>query len=111
MEQDIFLQFLTFYNNRVRYYNSEIGILTDIIKKLREKILVYMELYEDYIKKIDNEIRIEKIKCKLCLDNLSNCIIMPCKHFCCCVECIDKLETNNCPICREPFQEYYKIYY
>jgi hypothetical protein len=111
MDDQLFMNFLTFYNNRVRFYNKEIDILTNILKTLKTKILIYMKLYDEYIKKIDNEIKIEKIMCKLCLDNLSECIIIPCKHFCCCYNCINQLETNNCPMCREPFEEYYKIYY
>lgn len=111
MDDQLFLNFLTFYNNRVRHYNREIQILMDIIKKLRTKILIHMELYEEYIKKIGNEMRLEKLLCKICLEELSDCIVVPCMHFCCCEKCIDKLETNNCPICRQDFTNFYKIYY
>jgi len=38
-------------------------------------------------------------KCKVCLENTANILLLPCRHFATCGEC--KIKLRNCPICRQ----------
>tara|TARA_B100000131_G_C17943305_1_gene543282 strand:- start:128 stop:511 length:384 start_codon:yes stop_codon:yes gene_type:complete len=113
--------FLDIFNEKLRFYESEISrILIQIqlensklklLKKIsnfyNEKLLKKKEEYINFniqLKKID------KLICKICLENTSDCIIEPCMHYCCCIECIEKITNNKCPICRNNFTKYLKIF-
>ena len=43
-------------------------------------------------------------KCKLCVKNLINVVILPCSHMLSCSECFSKI--SNCPTCREEIVSY-----
>lgn len=47
------------------------------------------------------ETEIQK-ECVICLSSLKDCIVLPCRHFCLCLECAESLrkQSNKCPICR-----------
>ena len=36
--------------------------------------------------------------CVICMDRQRNVVILECGHFCCCLECAQRI--NNCPVCR-----------
>ena len=85
-------------------------------------------LFEDKqqkLKKIDNEIEIQKSKindlteriksltnnnCAICMDNLKNPIILECTHIYC-GNCIIKwiMNNTNCPYCRTTISSYNKL--
>ena len=47
------------------------------------------------------------------LTNVSDTLLLPCRHaqMCSgCTEIISYSESNSCPICREPIEEYLKMY-
>ena len=69
------------------------------------------EILEDYHKDIDKYSKIEMMECKLCRDDISNCVIEPCKHVVCCDNCVKKIEDGKCPVCRVEYTRYYKIYF
>ena len=57
---------------------------------------------------LDNSVEDERKQlCVVCFDQTRNCIILPCKHFCMCIECAKQVqrEFNKCPICRTPIKE------
>lgn len=41
-------------------------------------------------------------ECVVCLSDLRDTLILPCRHLCLCNSCADTLryQANNCPICR-----------
>eukprot|EP00041_Stephanoeca_diplocostata_P030243 m.909213 g.909213 ORF g.909213 m.909213 type:complete len:945 (-) comp23719_c0_seq14:143-2977(-) len=48
--------------------------------------------------------------CKVCLDAPNDCLLMPCRHQCLCIGCLDQIVGATpvhsqplCPICRQPF--------
>ncbi|XP_078310189.1 uncharacterized protein LOC144618312 [Crassostrea virginica] len=50
-------------------------------------------------------------KCKVCLDNTADCVILRCGHFVC-DSCGQRLKSNDslCHICRQPIQDIIKTY-
>nr|CAB3225643.1 baculoviral IAP repeat-containing protein 3 [Phallusia mammillata] len=46
--------------------------------------------------------------CKICLDRKINCVMMNCRHMCCCLECA--ASVKRCPICREKLVSIFKFY-
>lgn len=107
---DEFAKLLEFYNKRVRFYNIELFILTNQVKELEKKLLAYLLLKDKYTKELNNLEKFESLLCNMCCDEISDCIIHPCRHLVCCETCINKLSSNVCPMCREPFETYYKIF-
>ena len=43
--------------------------------------------------------------CVVCMCDLRDTIILPCRHLCLCYACAESLryQASNCPICRAPF--------
>jgi hypothetical protein len=50
-------------------------------------------------------------ECVVCMVDLRDTIILPCRHLCLCYACADSLryQANNCPICRAPFRALLQI--
>ncbi|XP_014663747.1 PREDICTED: probable E3 ubiquitin-protein ligase MGRN1 [Priapulus caudatus] len=45
-------------------------------------------------------------ECVICMSEVRDTLILPCRHLCLCNCCADSLryQANNCPICRSPFR-------
>lgn len=45
-------------------------------------------------------------ECVICMCDMRDTLILPCRHLCLCNSCADSLryQANNCPICRAPFK-------
>uniref|UniRef100_A0A0N5APG4 RING-type E3 ubiquitin transferase n=1 Tax=Syphacia muris TaxID=451379 RepID=A0A0N5APG4_9BILA len=45
-------------------------------------------------------------ECIICLSDIRDTVILPCRHLCICNACAETLRyrQNNCPICRSPFR-------
>ncbi len=54
----------------------------------------------------DDEVDDSGAECVVCMCDLRDTIILPCRHLCLCNACADSLryQANNCPICRVPFR-------
>ncbi|CAH1246358.1 BIRC2 [Branchiostoma lanceolatum] len=54
----------------------------------------------------------EERLCKICLYRNSNVVLIPCGHFCCCVECANAMcrRKQSCPICRKRVQKIQKTF-
>ena len=41
-------------------------------------------------------------ECVICLSEVKNCVVLPCRHFCLCLDCAESLrkQSSKCPICR-----------
>lgn len=113
--------FLDYFSEKLRFYQNEISriLIKKEIEESRLKLLKRLNIF--YSKRLfekkeknmlhDNQVKkIDKLICKICLENTSECIIEPCMHYCCCLECINKMENNNCPICRTSFDNYIRIF-
>ncbi|CAI5456234.1 unnamed protein product [Caenorhabditis angaria] len=46
------------------------------------------------------------LECIICMSEVRDTVILPCRHLCLCSNCADTLryKLNNCPICRAPFR-------
>lgn len=42
--------------------------------------------------------------CIICFENESNTVLEPCGHDSCCSDCIKKIPTLQCPLCREKIE-------
>ncbi|CAA3025525.1 probable E3 ubiquitin- ligase LUL4 [Olea europaea subsp. europaea] len=50
-------------------------------------------------------------ECVICMTEEKNTAVLPCRHMCMCRDCAKelRLQSNNCPICRQPIQELLEI--
>ncbi|XP_011160665.1 E3 ubiquitin ligase Rnf157 isoform X1 [Solenopsis invicta] len=50
-------------------------------------------------------------ECVICMSEVRDTLILPCRHLCLCNSCADSLryQANNCPICRAPFRALLQI--
>ena len=49
--------------------------------------------------------------CVICLTDIRNVLLLPCRHLCLCGTCAEnlKFQSANCPICRVPFRALLQI--
>lgn len=53
----------------------------------------------------------DSFKCCVCMDNLRDTVIFPCKHCCLCYMCLKTVQrTNRCPICRGEVESFARFY-
>ncbi|XP_051792462.1 E3 ubiquitin ligase RNF157 isoform X6 [Erpetoichthys calabaricus] len=59
----------------------------------------------------DDEISDNSAECVVCLSDVRDTLILPCRHLCLCNACADTLryQANCCPICRLPFRALLQI--
>ncbi len=61
---------------------------------------------------------VERSTCCICQTNVSNILLLPCKHLCLCKDCFENVRTNqadtnqshHCPMCRTHVENYWRIY-
>ncbi|VDN19984.1 unnamed protein product [Gongylonema pulchrum] len=82
-----------------------------VVKPLRQKLVadgvVYL-LQEIYgIENKEQDLGDENgSECIICMSDIRDTVILPCRHLCICNGCAETLryKLNNCPICRSPFR-------
>ncbi|XP_050440500.1 E3 ubiquitin-protein ligase MGRN1 isoform X2 [Adelges cooleyi] len=59
----------------------------------------------------DEELEDGSSECVICMSDMRDTLILPCRHLCLCQSCADSLryQANNCPICRAPFRALLQI--
>uniref|UniRef100_T1J9H5 RING-type E3 ubiquitin transferase n=1 Tax=Strigamia maritima TaxID=126957 RepID=T1J9H5_STRMM len=59
----------------------------------------------------DDEVEDNGSECVICMCDIRDTLILPCRHLCLCNSCADSLryQANNCPICRAPFRALLQI--
>ncbi|GAB6029306.1 hypothetical protein CHUAL_005071 [Chamberlinius hualienensis] len=59
----------------------------------------------------DDEIEDNGSECVICMSEMRDTLILPCRHLCLCYCCAESLrfQANNCPICRSPFRALLQI--
>ncbi|CAI4229319.1 unnamed protein product [Auanema sp. JU1783] len=84
-----------------------------ILKALRQKIacdgVIYLlqEIFGIENKEQHADLGDEGgLECIICMSDVRDTVILPCRHLCICTNCADTLryKLNNCPICRSPFR-------
>lgn len=60
---------------------------------------------------VDEESEDNSSECVICMSDMRDTLILPCRHLCLCNSCADSLryQANNCPICRAPFRALLQI--
>ncbi|PIA24992.1 hypothetical protein AQUCO_13500010v1 [Aquilegia coerulea] len=50
-------------------------------------------------------------ECVICMSEPKDTAVLPCRHMCLCCECAKelRLQTNKCPICRQPIEQLIEI--
>lgn len=63
------------------------------------------------LESIDDEWDDNGSECVICMSDIRDTLILPCRHLCLCNNCADSLryQANNCPICRSPFRALLQI--
>ncbi|KAK6054128.1 zinc finger, C3HC4 type [Cooperia oncophora] len=85
-----------------------------ILKPLRQKIacdgVIYLlqEMFGIENKELAPDGNADEcgLECIICMSDIRDTVILPCRHLCICNNCADTLryKLNNCPICRSPFR-------
>uniref|UniRef100_A0AC35U6I7 RING-type E3 ubiquitin transferase n=1 Tax=Rhabditophanes sp. KR3021 TaxID=114890 RepID=A0AC35U6I7_9BILA len=84
-----------------------------MLKPQRQKIFVdgvlylLQEVYGIENKETDeNMLDDNGSECVICMSDIRDTVILPCRHLCICNNCAETLryKQNNCPICRAPFR-------
>lgn len=54
----------------------------------------------------------QDITCSICMDNIKNIILLPCRHEATCTHCAHQLLNNKkkCPICRSVINDTFKYF-
>lgn len=92
------------------------------LKPVKQKIFVdglsylLQEIYgiENKANKIEKTFEDDSdnsFECVICMSDLRDTLILPCRHLCLCNNCANSLryQANNCPICRVPFRALLQI--
>ncbi|XP_032513495.2 E3 ubiquitin-protein ligase MGRN1 [Danaus plexippus] len=96
---------------------------TYVLKALKQKLFVdglcylLQEIYGIENKNLgsqppsDEETEDGGSECVICMCDVRDTLILPCRHLCLCNSCADSLryQANNCPICRAPFRALLQI--
>ncbi|KAJ8963540.1 hypothetical protein NQ317_019037 [Molorchus minor] len=94
---------------------------TYLLKALKQKLFVdglcylLQEIYgienKSCDKMDDDETEDNGSECVICMCDVRDTLILPCRHLCLCNSCADSLryQANNCPICRAPFRALLQI--
>jgi hypothetical protein len=95
---------------------------TYVLKALKQKLFVdglcylLQEIYgienkNNDKQSADDETEDNGSECVICMCDVRDTLILPCRHLCLCNSCADSLryQANNCPICRAPFRALLQI--
>ncbi|XP_022820218.1 E3 ubiquitin-protein ligase MGRN1 isoform X2 [Spodoptera litura] len=96
---------------------------TYVLKALKQKLFVdglcylLQEIYGIENKSLDTKPSSDEetedggSECVICMCDVRDTLILPCRHLCLCNSCADSLryQANNCPICRAPFRALLQI--
>ncbi|KAJ2952503.1 hypothetical protein O0L34_g6822 [Tuta absoluta] len=113
----------------VRQSHSTIAVVekhsdgTYVLKALKQKLFVdglcylLQEIYGIENKNLDTKPTSDEetedggSECVICMCDVRDTLILPCRHLCLCNSCADSLryQANNCPICRAPFRALLQI--
>ncbi|KAK3087412.1 hypothetical protein FSP39_005565 [Pinctada imbricata] len=95
-----------------------------IIKPLKQKqfvdgtLYLLQEIYGIENKQVDrskldpdDDVEDSGAECVICMSDMRDTLILPCRHLCLCATCAESLryQASSCPICRSPFRALLQI--
>ncbi|XP_025714796.1 E3 ubiquitin-protein ligase MGRN1 isoform X2 [Callorhinus ursinus] len=85
--------------------------IVDRVSYLLQEIYGIENKNNQETKPSDEENSDNSSECVVCLSDLRDTLILPCRHLCLCNSCADTLryQASNCPICRLPFRALLQI--
>ncbi|XP_044309739.1 E3 ubiquitin ligase RNF157 isoform X4 [Varanus komodoensis] len=86
--------------------------VVDGVSYLLQEIYGIENKYNNQDSKVaEDEVSDNSAECVVCLSDVRDTLILPCRHLCLCNTCADTLryQANNCPICRLPFRALLQI--
>ncbi|XP_061913184.1 E3 ubiquitin ligase RNF157 isoform X2 [Entelurus aequoreus] len=86
--------------------------VVDGVSYLLQEIYGIENKYNSQESKVaEDEISDNSAECVVCLSDVRDTLILPCRHLCLCNACADTLryQANCCPICRLPFRALLQI--
>ncbi|XP_066519887.1 probable E3 ubiquitin-protein ligase MGRN1 isoform X2 [Hoplias malabaricus] len=85
--------------------------IVDRVSYLLQEIYGIENKNNQETKSAEDENNDNSSECVVCLSDLRDTLILPCRHLCLCNACADTLryQANNCPICRLPFRALLQI--
>ncbi|XP_044289322.1 E3 ubiquitin-protein ligase MGRN1 isoform X2 [Varanus komodoensis] len=85
--------------------------IVDRVSYLLQEIYGIENKNNQETKTCDDENSDNSSECVVCLSDLRDTLILPCRHLCLCNSCADTLryQASNCPICRLPFRALLQI--
>ncbi|XP_062886966.1 E3 ubiquitin ligase RNF157 isoform X2 [Mobula hypostoma] len=86
-------------------------VVDGVIYLLQEIYGIENKSNSQELKVPDDELSDNSAECVVCLSDVRDTLILPCRHLCLCNACADTLryQANNCPICRLPFRALLQI--
>uniref|UniRef100_G3NFG2 E3 ubiquitin-protein ligase n=1 Tax=Gasterosteus aculeatus aculeatus TaxID=481459 RepID=G3NFG2_GASAC len=102
----------TFEKTRSRHSLLRSFPQVDGVSYLLQEIYGIENKYNSQESKVaDDEISDNSAECVVCLSDVRDTLILPCRHLCLCNACADTLryQANCCPICRLPFRALLQI--
>ncbi|XP_049624416.1 E3 ubiquitin-protein ligase MGRN1 isoform X1 [Suncus etruscus] len=85
--------------------------IVDRVSYLLQEIYGIENKNSQETKPTDEENSDNSSECVVCLSDLRDTLILPCRHLCLCNSCADTLryQASSCPICRLPFRALLQI--
>uniref|UniRef100_A0A6I8R1Q1 E3 ubiquitin-protein ligase n=1 Tax=Xenopus tropicalis TaxID=8364 RepID=A0A6I8R1Q1_XENTR len=86
--------------------------VVDGVSYLLQEIYGIENKYNSQDSKVaEDEVSDNSAECVVCLSDVRDTLILPCRHLCLCNACADTLryQASNCPICRLPFRALLQI--
>lgn len=78
---------------------------------LQEIYGIENKLNQNIGKEEENDFEETGLECVICMSEMRDTLILPCRHLCLCRDCAENLryQASNCPICRSPFHALLQI--
>lgn len=99
------------HESELSFINEELQLTKLQKKMLQLKYDLLQDTNENLITKnkaISDQL--DAYTCSICLTNSKDCILEPCGHFVCCIQCISMLPNAQCPVCRTKCNYYIKVF-
>lgn len=82
-----------------------------IVSKINKNVLTFCHTAFAFQVNLDDDSEDNGSECVICMSDIRDTLILPCRHLCLCNSCADSLryQANNCPICRSPFRALLQI--
>lgn len=78
------------------------------MQSIHQAIFIYINFQ---LEDPDDEVEDSGAECVICMSDMRDTLILPCRHLCLCSTCAESLryQASSCPICRSPFRALLQI--